>query len=141
MASYISPKMRRVLGAGVARLMDGDLRDRSDAEEVICDLRDEGYVYEEPGTFLSRNAILVNGSMHPDGVWTKDLETVEKESVIRALLVLAQPCGGAMLPEVNLLIDKCRYLELPDGVIDELAHHVRFIRKLKGLRFEPADLG
>jgi hypothetical protein len=124
--------MLRALAVGVDRLNDGDLRDRAAADDVVADLEQFGYVYQRPGSFLSRNALFVNGSMHPEGVWAKDTTDTEKAWVIREL--------GALDAELNTLIDECRYLELPKGLIQMMAKLLREVRLKKGLRFEPADL-
>lgn len=129
MAIY-SNEMLRALGVGVDRLHDGDLKDRAAASTVISQMRQEGYLYEA-GRFLSRNAILVNGHMCPEGVWSEDLTLDEKAAVVRAF--------GSLTPEITLLIEGHRFLELPEAVLNTMADFVRHTRIDKGLRFEPAD--
>jgi len=125
-----SKEMLRALGVGVDRLNDGDLRDRAAADAVVGQLRREGYLYES-GRVLSLNACLVNGHMHPDGAWSKDLTERERESVILAL--------GALFPEPSQLIVENRFMELPEVMTNTMADFIRNTRMAKGLRFEPVD--
>lgn len=125
-----SKEMLRALGTGVDRLNDGDPKDRADADAVVTQMNRDGYLYES-GIFLSRNACLVNGHMHPSGVWSEDLTADEKGVVVRAL--------GSLPSEMTQLIEEHRFTELPEIIINMMAAFIQNTRTAKGLRFEPTD--
>jgi hypothetical protein len=127
-----SKEMLRVLGAGVSRLQDGDLKDRNTAHGVQEDLRCQGYLFDGYGMFHHRDAILVNCHMHPNGHSSADLTDSERERIIRD--------QGALLPEMDHAIDECRYLDLPELLLSTMAASIRNIRQGKGLHYEPRDL-
>lgn len=112
------------------RLNDGDSQDRHTADEVVSEMRSNGYVYEG-GRFISRSAILVNGHMHPEGCWTGALTDGEKEQVLRL--------QGTLLPEMDRAIDESRWLDLPEILLDSLAEAILKVRVMKHLPFEPRD--
>jgi hypothetical protein len=127
-----SKEMLRVLGAGLSRLHDGDSKDRRAADEVEEDLRVQGYLFDGYGMFHHRDAILVNGHMHPNGSWSADLTDPERERVIRD--------QGVLLPEMDHAINESRYLDLPEILLSTMAASIRNIRLTKSLRVEPKDL-
>jgi hypothetical protein len=56
-----SREMLRVLGAGVSRLQDGDLRDRNTAHGVQEDLRAQGYLFDVHGLHDRRYLLRQDG--------------------------------------------------------------------------------
>ena len=77
----LNKAMVRAIGQGVDRLMDGDPRDRAEAEEVIRTLEALGYAYGG-GSFFHRDEILVNriSEKYPEAVRDLKAKTVEAKA-------------------------------------------------------------
>jgi hypothetical protein len=127
----LAPSLLRALGEGVARLNDGDPKDREHADNTVKYMALMGYVHSGYN-FVSFEQILVTGHMHPGGFWTNDLNDTEKTRVVASL--------GALTADLVDLIHACKFDDLPELVLSQMATTIRDLRSGKGLRYEPADL-